>query len=279
MTAEQDVRYLLFDVESVADGDLIARTRYAGAELDADQAISKFRNELLVSSGRDFIPFTYHVPVAVVIAKLRADFSIVEVVSLDAPQHRPHVITKHFWTGWEAYQQPTWVTFNGRSFDIPLMEHAAFRYGVSAPKWFNLMAKSYEQSRNRYNLQSHLDLHDVMTNFGATWYRGGLNLAASLLGKPGKMDVQGDMVYDLYREGRIGEINEYCRCDVLDTYFVFLRCMLMMGRIDLDHEKRLVEATQEMLQLQSNDHPAYAAYLEKWGDWDNPWAETQEGQP
>lgn len=278
MTAEQEVRYLLFDVESVADGELIARTRYAGTELDADQAIAKFRNELLVSSGRDFIPFTYHVPVAVVIAKLRADFSIVEVVSLDAPQHRPHVITKHFWTGWEAYQQPTWVTFNGRSFDIPLMEHAAFRYGVSAPKWFNLMAKSFEQSRNRYNLHSHIDLHDVMTNFGATWYRGGLNLAASLLGKPGKMDVQGDMVYDLYREGRIGEINEYCRCDVLDTYFVFLRCMLMMGRIDLDHEKRLVEATQEMLQRQAEDHPAYAAYLEKWGDWDNPWHEADEGE-
>ncbi len=266
-----EVRYLLFDVESVADGDLIAKTRYPSSKLSAPEAIAKFRNELLVTSGRDFIPFTFHLPIAVVVAKLRADFSLAEIVSLDAPEHRPHVITKHFWTGWEAYEQPTWVTFNGRTFDIPLMEHAAFRFGVSAPKWFNLLAKSFEQKRNRYNLDSHIDLHDVLTNFGATWYRGGLNLAASLLGKPGKMDVQGDMVYDLFLEGRIEEINEYCRCDVLDTYFVFLRTMVMMGRIDLDREKILVEETKTLLESEADTHPAYKTYLEQWGDWENPW--------
>lgn len=266
-----EVRYLLFDVESVADGDLIAKTRYPSIELSAESAIAKFRNELLSTSGRDFIPFTYHLPIAVVVAKLRADFSLVEIVSLDAPEHRPHVITKHFWTGWEAYEQPTWVTFNGRGFDIPLMEHAAFRFGVSAPQWFNLMAKSFEQKRNRYNLQSHMDLHDVLTNFGATWYRGGLNLAASLIGKPGKMDVQGDMVYDLFLQGRIEEINEYCRCDVLDTYFVFLRCMVMMGRINLDQEGALVAAARELLEREASLHPAYQSYLDQWGDWDNPW--------
>ena len=52
---------------------------------------------------------------------------------------------------------------------------------------------------------------------------GGLNLVANLLGKPGKMDVQGDMVQDMYNAGRLADINDYCRCDVLDTYFVFLR--------------------------------------------------------
>ncbi|GAB5403650.1 MAG: 3'-5' exonuclease [Aureliella sp.] len=266
-----EVQYLLFDVESVADGDLIAKTRYPSSQLSAQQAVAKFRNELLVSSGRDFIPFTFHLPIAVVIAKLRADFSLAEIVSLDAPEHRPHVITKHFWTGWEAYEQPTWVTFNGRTFDIPLMEHAAFRFGVSAPQWFNLLARSFEQKRNRYNLDSHIDLHDVLTNFGATWYRGGLNLAASLLGKPGKMDVQGDMVYDLFLDGRIEEINEYCRCDVLDTYFVFLRAMVMMGRIDLEREKALVEETKALLESEADTHTAYKTYLEQWGDWENPW--------
>src|SRR5438045_9495024 len=35
------------------------------------------------------------------------------------------------------------------------------------------------------------DLHDVLTNFGASRFNGGLNLVANLLGKPGKMDVQG----------------------------------------------------------------------------------------
>ncbi|MCA9190524.1 MAG: 3'-5' exonuclease [Planctomycetales bacterium] len=265
------VTYLLFDVESVADGELIAKAKYPDLQLTSDEAISKFRQELLLTSGRDFIPYTFHIPIAVVVAKVRADYSIADIVSLDQPEHRPHVITKHFWVGWEGYDQPTWVTFNGRTFDLPLMEHAAFRYGISVPKWFNLDHKTYEQRRNRYNLNAHFDLQEVLTNFGATWFRGGLNLAASILGKPGKMEVQGDMVYDLYRQGKLAEINEYCRCDVLDTYFVFLRTMLLMGKIDLDQERDLVAATKDLLESQACKHPAYASYLSAWGDWQNPW--------
>jgi len=267
----QDVRYLIFDVESVADGDLIGKTRYPQRDLSAAEAIGRFRQELLTSSGRDFIPYTYHIPVAIVIAKVRADFSLIEIVSLDQPEHRPHIMTKHFWTGWEAYEQPTWVTFNGRTFDIPLMEHAAFRYGVAVPRWFNLEQRAYEQNRNRYNLNSHFDLQEILTNFGSTWFRGGLNLAASLLGKPGKMSVQGDMVYDLYCAGKVAEINEYCRCDVLDTYFVFLRTKVLMGKITLAQEHALVLQAKELLESQVSQHPAYAQYLEQWGDWHNPW--------
>ena len=33
-------------------------------------------------------------------------------------------------------------------------------------------------------------------------------MAANLLGKPGKMDVQGHMVQDLFDEGKLPEINE-----------------------------------------------------------------------
>lgn len=273
MKVTQEVRYLLFDVESVADGQLIAKTRFPGDKLTPAEAIARFRQELLVSSGRDFVPYTYHLPVAVVIAKIRADFSLMEIVSLDQPEHRPHIITKHFWTGWEAYDQPAWVTFNGRTFDLPLMEHAAFRYGVSIPKWFNMQDRTYEQKRNRYNLASHIDLQEILTNYGSTWFRGGLNLAATILGKPGKMDVQGDMVYDMYCAGKLAEINEYCRCDVLDTYFVFLRTMLLMGKLTLEQEQQRVVETKQLIEQQATQHPAYQQYLAQWGDWHNPWAE------
>ncbi|RMF40532.1 MAG: 3'-5' exonuclease [Planctomycetota bacterium] len=270
-TVQQDIRYLVFDVESVADGDLIARSRYPASRLTPDQAIRRFRQELLTASGRDFIPYTFHIPVAIVIAKVRADLTLDSIVSLDAPQHRPHVMTRHFWVGWERYQGPTWVTFNGRTFDLPLMEHAAFRYGVSVPKWFNMQDRTYEQRRNRYNLASHIDLQEILTNFGATWFRGGLNLAATILGKPGKMDVQGDMVYDLYRQGKLEEISEYCRCDVLDSYFVFLRTMVLTGQLTLEAEQELVAQTRQMLQEQADQHPGYRLYLDRWGDWPNPW--------
>ncbi len=82
--------------------------RYANENLSPEEALRKFRQELVISSGKDFIPYTYHFPVAIVIAKIRPDFSLIEIVSHDQPQHRPHVMTRHFWTGWEGYQRPTW---------------------------------------------------------------------------------------------------------------------------------------------------------------------------
>ncbi len=85
MAAKQDVKYLVFDCESVADGDAISATKYPGEGLSSTEAVARFRQELMLETGRDFIPYTYHQPVAVVIAKVRADFSLIEIVSLDSP--------------------------------------------------------------------------------------------------------------------------------------------------------------------------------------------------
>ncbi len=110
-----------------------------------------------------------------------------------------------------------------------------------------------------------------MTNFGCARFVGGLNLAANVLGKPGKMDVQGHMVQDMYEAGKIAEINDYCRCDVLDTYFVFLRTRVMLGDLLLKDEQRILQETKEWLKGQAETVHAYRDYLEKWGDWTNPW--------
>lgn len=265
------VHYFVFDVESVADGDLVAKLRYPQEPLSAVDAVDRYRQELMEQHGSDFVPYTYQVPVSLVIAKVTEDFRLLDIVALDDPQFRPHVITEHFWRGWEGYGRPTLVTFNGRTFDVPLLELAAFRYGLSVPGWFDLQARPYDQRRNRYNMNSHLDLHDLLTNFGATRFSGGLNLAANLLGKPGKMDVQGHMVQDLHEAGRHADIADYCRCDVLDTYFVFLRTAVLLGGISLTREQQLIADTRQWLEEQREARPVYATYLQNWGDWNNPW--------
>ncbi len=66
-------------------------------------------------------------------------------------------------------------------------------------------------------------------------------------------------------------ISDYCRCDVLDTYFVFLRTQVLMGNATLDQEIQLVEAAKDWIQQRAETCEAYAAYLESWGDWKNPW--------
>lgn len=269
--SKDTVRYLVFDVESVADGRLVSKLRYPREGLEPAAAIARYRAELIEKFETDFIPYTFQVPVSVVVAKVATDFRLLDIVALDEPQFRSHVITDKFWRGWEIYKRPTLVSFNGRTFDLPLLELAAFRYGVSIPHWFAIGGKSFEQPRNRYNLDAHLDLHDVLTNFGASRFNGGLNLAANLLGKPGKMDVQGYMVQDLFQEGKVAEINDYCRCDVLDTYFVFLRCEVLLGQLSLDQEQELVAQTKIWLTERAEQSAAYRDYLSGWGDWQNPW--------
>ena len=269
--ANTAIKFLVFDSESVSDGGLVSRVRYPGQGLPAAEAVSKYRTELVETTGSDFVPYTYQVPVSLVVAKVAADYTLLDIVALDEPEFRSHVITDLFWRGWEAYRHPTLVSFNGRTFDLPLMELAAFRFGLSVPTWFNIGDKNWEQNRSRYNTAAHLDLHDLLTNFGATRFSGGLNLAANLLGKPGKMDVQGCMVQDMYNEGRLAEINDYCRCDVLDTYFVFLCVAVLLGRLALQREQDLVAAAKSWITERAAQSPAYAKYLAGWGDWENPW--------
>ena len=272
------VSYLVFDIESVADAGLVARLRYPGESLEPVEAVRRYRAELMEKYESDFIPYTYQLPISVAVAKVAGDFRLIDLVVLDEPEFRPHVITEYFWRGWEKYKRPALVSFNGRTFDVPLLELAAFRYGLSAPSWFNATGKSFEQPRNRYNVRSHIDLCELLTNFGSTRFTGGLNLAANLLGKPGKMEVEGHMVQDLYDAGRLTEINDYCCCDVLDTYFVFLRTRVLLGQISLEAEQTIVAETKQWIQQKAETAEAYRLYLSNWGDWINPWrpAETEE---
>jgi predicted PolB exonuclease-like 3'-5' exonuclease len=180
------------------------------------------------------------------------------------------VIAKGFWQGWRHYGRPTLVTFNGRGYDLPVLELAAYRYGFALPDWFNVDARAYEQSRNRYNGAAHCDLMDLFSNFGASRVSGGLNLLANLIGKPGKSDMDGSKVQDIHDAGGDREINDYCRCDVLDTYFVFLRSRVLLGKLSLEEEQLIVGETKSWLESQAEEQPAYASYLSHWGDWTPP---------
>jgi hypothetical protein len=89
------------------------------------------------------------------------------------------------------------------------------------------------------------------------------------------MDVQGYMVQDLFDQGDIVGINAYCRCDVLDTYFVFLRTMVMLGTLTLEREQEIVTETKQWLIERAETTPAYRIYLDRWGDWQSPWPLVQ----
>ena len=269
--AKTDTAYFVFDIESVADGDLVSRLKYPGEKLAPKQAIAKYREELLAENGKDFIPYTFQLPVSLVIAKIAHDYRLIDLVALDEEQSRPHEIVRLFWDGWQKYKRPRLVSFNGRGFDLPLLELCAFRYGLSIPDWYAEDRKSFDQPRNRYNTWSHFDLHEWLTNNGASRFNGGLSLAANLIGKPGKMDVAGHMVQDLWDAGKATEIHDYCRGDVLDTYFIFLRSRVVAGELTLKEEHAIIDDARQWIEERAKASPGLARYLAAWGDWKSPY--------
>lgn len=263
-----DVKYLVFDVESVPDSKLIKKVRYPEEEIDESGAVLKFQQELLEGSNgvSDFIPVTFQYPISICIAKVRGDFSLADIITLDKPQFRPSEMVRLFWHGIEnLYDHASLVTFNGRGFDIPLLELMAFRYGYTVKRHF----KDKWAGRNRYG-SKHIDLQDFLSNYNAIRMNGGLNLLAKALGKPGKMSTRGDEVYGMFQQGKVQEINDYCIHDVLDTYFVFLRTRVLLGELDIAKEQELVKQAKKFIYVNLERIPALKEYYDNWGDW-VPW--------
>ncbi len=261
--------FLIFDTETIPDGRLVSAVKYPGENLSPEEAIARAQAEALEQSqGKsEFLPVTFQFPVAICVMRVGADFGLLQATCLDAPLFRPRKIVEAFWNGLASYKEKykeriKLVTYNGRCFDLPLLELAAFRYGCTGRDYFL-------GSRNRFN-GAHLDLMDWFCNYGALRLTGGLNLLSKLLGKPGKMEVNGSAVYQMYLEGRLQEINDYCMCDTLDTYFAFLRTRVLTGELTLEDEHILVMRAKEWITCKAEDVPGLRTYLDNWGDWD-PW--------
>ncbi len=264
----EEIKYLILDIESVPDAKLIKMVKYPGEDIDEQSAVKKFQNEILeITDGKsEFIPVTFQYPVSVTVGKVSGDFVLHDVVCLDDPSFRPGEMARLFWHGVEdLYGHSSIVTFNGRGFDIPLMELMAYRYGNKAKRHF----KDKFAGRYRFGTK-HIDLQDWLSNYNAIKMAGGLNLLAKVLGKPGKLGTKGDLVYDMFLEGKIREINEYCVHDVLDTYFVFLRTRVMLGELTIDREQEVVARAKDLLKNDQERIPAFKEYYDNWGDWD-PW--------
>jgi len=251
--------FLVFDTESVPDGDLLRRVKYPDRDLTPEEAVERARQEARDASrdGSDFLPVTFQVPVAVCVLRVGADFLPQALACLDAPQYRTPEIVKLFWRGVSHYPRAKLVTFNGRGFDLPLMELAAFDHGCSARDYF-------ANSRNRFQ-GNHLDLFDWLSNFGACRLVGGLDLMAKRGPRPagvGKQDVSGEQVYEMVKAGRLREVNDYCTFDTLDTYFVFLRTRVLMGELSAEQEQELARRAREWLAGKVEDLPALRQYLD-----------------
>jgi hypothetical protein len=80
------------------------------------------------------------------------------------------------------------------------------------------------------------------------------------------------MVQDLWDAEKTSEIHDYCRGDVLDTYFIFLRSRVVAGELDLKEEHAIIEDARTWIEAQAKHSAGMARYLAAWGDWKSPYA-------
>jgi 3'-5' exonuclease len=226
------MRYTIFDIETRIDKSLVRATYFPRTELSEDEAYKQARQRLQEEQGNDFFPLSFHVPISIVVGQVNDERILTAVEMMGQEDYSEESLVRSFWERLERFQG-TLVTFNGRAFDLPVLELQALKYGCQAARYFN------GKSRNRYAEEGHYDLYDFLTNYGVHRLRGGFNLLAKLIGLPGKTGIDGSMVQQLWQDGRLDDIHHYCRHDVIQTYFLFLRVELMRGRLSPEQYERI----------------------------------------
>jgi len=218
-------------------------------------------------TGSEFLPVCFHRVVSISAVMADGFGRFLRVSTLDGENERDKIAK--FLAFIEDFN-PRLVSFNGRGFDLPMIMARAMCYDLSAAAYFETNDRDnnkskWENYRSRYDGRFHLDLLDHISDFGAV--RGlKLDHVCASVGLPGKYDVHGDQVLQLYYAGEQAKIDEYCRSDVLNTYWLFLKYELLRGKITKDDYLNYIAVMGEFLQKESagmSYTPVFCDFIER----------------
>jgi hypothetical protein len=206
-----------FDLETIPSVETLARLY--GLDSCDDETAAEILGDKFAS-----LPLHKVVVIAALLAE-RVDDGIWHVRSLGAPHtgQRSEAELISAFADRLAELRPTLVSYNGGSFDLPVLRYRAMIHGVAAP------GLSDEYFR-RYGTR-HVDLCDLLASFHP---RGkvGLNDLCKMMGLPGKPEgIDGSKVWEAVQQGRIEEVSQYGETDVVNTYRVWLRHELFRGAL------------------------------------------------
>ena len=252
---------LAFDIETVPDVETGRRLYGLDGLSDADVARVLAAKRREQTGDSEFLRHHMHRIVAIA-AVLRHGESL-RVWSLGDPSSSEAELIRRLFDGIERYT-PTLVTWNGCSFDLPVLHYRALKYGISAPRYWETgnsdQSFRFNNYLNRFH-ERHTDLMDVLSNYQPR-AAAPLDEIAVMLGLPGKMGRSGAEVWDQFLAGRIEDIRNYCETDALNTYLVYLRFELMRGNLDEAGWQRETELVREA--LRAADKPHLNQFLAAW---------------
>ena len=256
---------LVFDIETIPDVAGIRRINDWPAELPDTEVAERAFAARRAKTGGDFLPLHVHRVVCIsCVLRTREGF---KVWSLAAPELDEAAIIQRFFDGIEKFS-PQLVSWNGGSFDLPVLHYRAMLHGVSAPRYWEMGEGDYADARDfkwnnyisRYHMR-HLDLMDLLAMYNGR-ANAPLDELAKLFGFPGKLGMDGSKVWDAWQAGQAAEIRDYCETDVVNTYLVYTRFRRLRGELSAADE------AAEQLFVRNHLHtvaaPPWPEFLAAW---------------
>ena len=213
----------------------------------------KSEDDIRAAMGDKFPKHIYHsiICIGALIARREDDRWVVDALGAPHVGERSEKALISSFLDRIAEMTPQLVTFNGSSFDLPVLRYRAMVHAVAAP---GLALRPYF---NRYT-EDAVDLCDVLSSFSFQG-KATLHELCRVMGLPGKPDeINGGDVEKYYRDGRIREIAEYCESDVVNTYRIWLRYELFRGRLSDAQFQASEEYLVDFIKARGNTKPHLA---------------------
>lgn len=191
----------------------------------------------------------------------------VNLFSLPEPKESPlaeDVLIERFLSG-VGKNKPQLVGFNSVSADVMILVQRGVVNGLRIPEFCKRPDKPWEG--NDYfvrNGEGHVDLRQVLGGSGRSV--PSLHEIATACGIPGKLDVSGEGVVDLWLNGEYRRIVQYNEWDALTTYLLWLRTAHFGGFLSTGEYQAEQDQLEQLLIAKSqdaaNDH--LPTFLDRW---------------
>jgi len=212
--------FFVFDVETIPDFEFVRQIIENPEENEDDLLIQA--SEELTHKSSVFLPPMYHKMISWVGLWIENNGVPEQKVGWHGTDEEAGL--KELFDALSTYKDFGLVHHNGRGFDLPLITYRALKHGLQMPKRLNHYDIKYRYSNDN------VDLLDEFSNYGASsWPK--LKHLGYLIGIPFKQTGEGNEVLQMFRDGKLAEIEHYCHEDVMATYIVWLHLKYTVGDI------------------------------------------------
>jgi predicted PolB exonuclease-like 3'-5' exonuclease len=161
-------------------------------------------------------------------------------------------------------RKPQLVGYNSSQADVPIIIQRSIVHGLPGFGFSDRPAKPWEgvdyfDVRNSdYNI-------DLAEGLGQFRDRPSLHQAASLSGIPGKIDVSGDSVAQMWLDNQLPEILAYNEFDAFTTHLLWARMAHFSGLLESRDYEREQELVRNLLETEiANGKEHLVRFVEEW---------------